>query len=218
MKRIGPCIIIFISIISLVCVQGCSVDKPFVKADMTSISSLQVVRYPTPTMTEDRLWLDIVAAVTLGPLVGGALAESMLQVKKVTDFGEMVMLKFCETATKEIPGWPVMTIEEQVATDDYAFQGKVLVFRVDRLVLDDHHGLISIVTVTMKDSHGNVRQSYGNDLWKKRCIYTSRKSDRRRTISEFKADNGRLLAEEIEFAAEKTVQDFIGHFKKEATH
>ena len=57
--------------------------------------------------------------------------------------------------------------------------------------------------------------SGGNLLWEKSFTYTSRKFNRNSNLDEFEADNGKSLKDEIKFAVEQTVSDFIGHFKAE---
>lgn len=82
------------------------------------------------------------------------------------------------------------------------------IIRVIDLQINYGLGFLSHVVATMKDSEGSV-------LWKKNFLYSSKKFDRKRSIDEYKADDFKLLKEEIEFAAEKTTTDFIEHFKRE---
>ena len=78
----------------------------------------------------------------------------------------------------------------------------------DRPGLSVHsfHGFLSGVTATMETSDGNV-------LWQKSFDYSSTRFDRVRTIDEFKADNAKLLREEMVFATEKTVSELIDHLR-----
>jgi len=68
------------------------------------------------------------------------------------------------------------------------------------------NGFLSKTMVTMKDSQGEV-------LWQKSFTYVSKDFERDKGIDEFEADDGKLLREEIEFAADKTAADFIQHLK-----
>lgn len=200
-------IMIFVLLTSTVFLQGCAMDKPFVKKDMTSISPLlNVVRYETPRMTEETLGRVLTGAILFGG-IGAAVAASMVEAKKPIDFGELIMKKFIERGSKEIPNWPLLTIEEQPVAEEYSFQsGNLLEFKVSELRLHSIQGLITSSTATMKKYDGNV-------LWQKSFRYRSKKYDRGRSIDEFKADNSKLLKEEMDFAAEKTISDFIEHFK-----
>lgn len=68
--------------------------------------------------------------------------------------------------------------------------------------IDTDYGLAILVRAEMGDSKGIVP-------WGKDFAYDSREYKRYRDIEELKADNFKLLREEIEFAAEATVSDFI---------
>ena len=72
------------------------------------------------------------------------------------------------------------------------------------------NGFYSDTIVSMKDSAGNT-------LWKKNFTYISGNFKRSRSVDEFLANHEQLLREEIVFASEKTVSDFIEHFKKGKT-
>ncbi len=59
----------------------------------------------------------------------------------------------------------------------------------------------------MKDSKGEV-------IWEKSFKYSSIEFARvQRSSGDLLANDKKLLGEEIEFAADKTVADFIAHFK-----
>ncbi|MFH1349034.1 MAG: hypothetical protein ABIH58_05375, partial [Patescibacteria group bacterium] len=148
----------------------------------------------------------LVGAILFGGL-GAGVASSMVEAKQPIDIGELVMRKFVDRTPQEIPNWPAMNVEEQPSREEYSTSGTLLEFRVTLFDLNDVNGLTSNIITTMKDSEGNV-------LWKKGFLYYSRKFERKRSIDEFQAENGKLLKEEMEFAADKTVSDFIEHFKK----
>jgi len=100
--------------------------------------------------------------------------------------------------------------EKEPIAGDYSHKsGTILVFKVESLAIhaNQDYGFISMVMVTMKDSENNT-------LWEKGFIYTSKAFGRAKSQDEYKADNFKLLNEEMEFAAEKTVADFIEHFKQ----
>jgi len=67
-------------------------------------------------------------------------------------------------------------------------------------------GFLSITNVKMVDNKGEM-------LWEKEFIYKSQEFGRGRELEEFKAEDGKLLKDEIEFAAEKTASAFIEHLK-----
>ena len=210
MKTITARIMVFVCLGSLV-FQGCAMNKPFVHDDLRVISSLKVVRHQTPEIS------DLGASVFLGFLLLGSpgLAIAAVMEEEATkreppiDFGELVMTKFVERVSREIPHWPTMTVQEQPIGDDYTFKsGTLLEFEVTQLTLHFLQGFMASVNATMKNSEGDV-------LWQKSFWYKSRDFDRQRSIDEFKGDNSKLLNEEMKFAADKTVSDFIEHFKGE---
>ena len=73
---------------------------------------------------------------------------------------------------------------------------------MDKGVIAD--GFLSKTVVTMKDPQGDV-------LWQKSYIYLSKDYDRGMSVDELEANDCDLLKEEMMFAAEKTVQDFVNH-------
>ncbi len=199
---------------SSVFLHGCAATTPFTQKDMSAISPLKVARYETPQineMTFGRMLLGATVGAVLFAGVGAGLGYglAMGSVDKqapIPDLGKLVMDKFVERASKEIPNWPTTTFEEQPIGEDYSYKsGTLLTFRASGL-LDFGAGLLTQVYATMTDSKGNV-------LWKKAFLYKSSDFDRKKSIDEYEADNFKLLKEELEFAADKTVSDFIEHFK-----
>ncbi len=83
--------------------------------------------------------------------------------------------------------------------------GTLLIFKV---ALGIHHeqGFVSGISANMKDSKGNI-------FWQQKFIYMSKNYGRKVSIDKYESDNYRLLREEIDLAAEKTVSIFIEHFK-----
>ncbi|MDP2278569.1 MAG: hypothetical protein Q8K51_10145 [Nitrospirota bacterium] len=218
MKKITVWLMIFVFIVSTSFLHGCATtpSTPFVKKDISTISPLKVVRYETPEIkvyTLGRVLLGATIGAVLfagvGAGFGVVLAGGKLEKETpIPDFGQLVMSKFIERVSKGIPNWPAMIIEEQPIKEEYSYKsGTILEFKVNQLTLEFGVGFSSIAVATMKDLEGNV-------LWEKGFFYSSKKFDRKRSIDEYKADDFKLLKEEIEFAADKTVSDFIEHFKK----
>jgi len=197
--------------------QGCATyrDKAFVKQDMTSLSPLKVVRHETPN-----IWKFSPGGTAGGLLLGGIIGlrvSAELNGKKlrgkidIPDFGQLVMDKFVARAGKEVPNWPAMDIEKEPVNAEYSYKaGNILEFKLDNPCFTFESGgcFYSITTVVLKNINGNV-------LWKRSFGYLSKEYGRQRKLEEFEADNGKLLKEEMDFAAEETVSDFIKHFKGE---
>ena len=207
-------IIITCLIALLVYSQGCTFDKPFTKSDITSITSLKIVRYETPKIKRINpvTPLDLILLSTIvidGGITVAALQDAANTVKgSIPDFGKLVIKKFVERTNKEIPDWPTTMVIEKPLTeddyDDYFMQDTILEFEFSNLVIHYKSGFTSTSKVTM----GNF---YGKKIWKKKFTY---QSDRNISVDKYEADNHKLLIEEMNFAVEKTVSNFIEHLKR----
>jgi hypothetical protein len=217
--------IIILMVISLLFLQSCTTDKTFIKKDVTSLAPLKVVRYDTPgilrsTMAETLFLTTAAVALPGGSALillndGYCKARGETMQTKIPDFGYLVMNKFIERMNMETSKWPVLTFEPKPVGEDYAESCTLIEFKVKRLaygyldfVRGGGNGFLSKTVVTMKDPNGEI-------LWQKSFTYLSKDFKRDKNIDEFEAEDGRLLKEEMEFAAEKTVSDFIAHLNGE---
>jgi hypothetical protein len=234
MKKLNPCMLVIVLLSSLLFLQGCaSSNTPFAGQNLLSLEPVKVCRYETPgimksTGTETAL----LALVTLAVPGGSALlvvgdeytkARGSDTQTRIPDFGSLVMNGFLERIRKDRTDWPVLTALKDPLTEDFSENCTVIEFKVNRVAygsldltrggivlergLDKgvvSNGFLSKTTVTMKDRQGEV-------LWQKSFVYISENFDRNMSVEELEADNFSLLKEEIAFAAEKTVDDFITH-------
>ena len=213
-KKKSSLVILIISLPFLL--LGCVTDRPITKKDLTTIPTLKVVRYQTP----------MIKLITLGRAITGGLLTftfgpiaAMLYEKDVTsgenktqiqipDLGYLIMSKFVERAGKEIPNWPTVTVMNNPISTDFAETSSLLIFHVkNNFRFHYDAGLMSDIVATMKDSNGKV-------LWSKDFSYVSYNYKRDKSLKNLEADNYKLFKEEIVFASEKTVEDFIGNFKE----
>lgn len=225
MRKITTWMIVFISAASLPFFQGCTTDKPFIKKDVTSLSPLKVVRYETPAILRSTMAETLFLTTAAVALPGGSAlillndgyckARGETMQTKIPDFGYLVMNKFVEKMNQETSKWPVLAVRSEPVGEDYAESCTLIEFKVKRLaygyldfVRGGGNGFLSKTVVTMKDPNGDI-------LWQKSFTYLSKDFDRAKDIEEFEADDAKLLKEEIEFAAEKTVSDFIAHLNGE---
>jgi len=210
---------------SLLFLQGCTADKHFVKKDGVLTSNLKVVRYETPGILRSTMAETFLLTAATVALPGGSLLFVLsdeyaktrgekMQVK-IPDFGYLVMDKFTRRLNNEIPNWPTLTIVDRPLKEDFAEPCTSIEIRVKRLaygyldfIRGGGNGFLSKTVITMKDPEGDV-------LWQKTFTYLSKDFNRDRDIDELEADDGRLLREELEFAAEKTASEFIKHLKGE---
>jgi len=234
MKQLIPWPLLVVLTVSLLILQGCaSSSTQFTKKDMSSSEPIKVCRYETPgIMKSTGTETAFLALVTLAAPGGSALlvvgdeyakARGADTQTRIPDFGSLVMNKFLERIKNERPDWPALTVIQDPLKEDFSEKCTVIEFKVNRVAygsvdltrggialergLDKgvvSSGFLSKATVTMKDSEGEI-------LWQKSYVYLSENFDRNMSLDELEADNFNLLREEIEFAAEKTSDDFIEH-------
>ena len=222
MKRMVLHPVIFSLMVSFIFLQGCAADKQYVKNDAALLTPLKCVRYETPgiirsTMAETFFLTSAAVALPGGSaliLLSDEYAKSRGEAMqmKIPDFGNLVMSRFVEKMAQDA-AWPSLTAEAAPLKEEPAESCTLIEFKVKRLaygyldiVRGGGNGFLSKTMVTMKDSQGEV-------LWQKSFTYVSKDFERDKGIDEFEADDGKLLREEIEFAADKTAADFIQHLK-----
>jgi hypothetical protein len=218
MKRENKLFAAFL-ILMLLVVQGCATaEKRLAVDDFRKIDSLKVVRHKSPQLLKETIGSKTIAITgimfgAIGGGIGGGLSyakeandgKDLMQRFNLPDFGEIVMQKFADNVSKEIPGWPAMTIEGvPVEGDVIDNQHNLIVLGVNLIKVADGPGLSTVTTIHMKDSNNNM-------LWQKRFSYKSKDFSRCTRLDELEADNGKLLHEELNFAADKTIAEFVNH-------
>lgn len=218
MKREDNLFAAFLILILLV-VQGCATaDKHLAVEDFRKIGSLKVVRYKSPQLIKETIGSQAVAITgimfgAIGGGLGGGLSYAMeanngkdlMQRFNLPDFGEIIMKKFADDVFKGIPGWPAMTVEDApIEGDMIDKQHNLIVLNVSLMKVANGEGLLTVTTIHMKDSNNNI-------LWQKRFSYKSKDFNRCTKLDELEADNGKLLHEELNFAADKTIAEFVNH-------
>jgi hypothetical protein len=207
--------LIFLLFFSLILFQGCASvpEKRFTGKDMSSLSPVKVITYKTAEIRRVTAGRTLAGALTLG-LGSNAIAESggraMREKYALPDLGELIMKKFTEKIQEEVPGWPQMNIEEKPVERGYTSPGPLLVLQTFFIQVADAgycHGFCAFTDIAMQDSKNNV-------VWLKRFSYRSKNFGREpKSFSDYEKENGKLLKEEMNFAAETTVSRFIEHFK-----
>ncbi len=220
--------------------QGCasSSTQALLNHDRAALGPIKMVRYETPGILKSSgTEAGVMALATLAVPGGSALfvvgdvygkARGSATQELIPDFGSLVMDKFLDSVNQTAPGWPELsavreplkeeltekttTIELDVkrlayGSIDLTRGGIILDRGMDKGVVAD--GFMSKTVVTMKDPQGDV-------LWQKSYIYLSKDYDRGMSLDELEANDCSLLKEEMMFAAEKTVQDFVNHLNGNA--
>jgi hypothetical protein len=222
----------------LLLLYGCSpkYNQALVNRDLASLGPIKVVRYETPGIVKaSGTETGFLALATLAVPGGSALlfvgdaygkARGSGTQSVIPDFGSVVMEKFMEGVSQAVPSCPELTAVTEPLKEEFNGPSTVIEFDVKRLaygsvdltrggiifergldrgVIAD--GFLSKTVVTMRDPKGEV-------LWQKGYVYLSKDHDRGMSLEELEADNFCLLKEEMVFAAEQTVQDFIGHLNR----
>jgi hypothetical protein len=208
------CLFIFISLL-----QGCGLpNQPYVKKDNPEIPPIKVVRYDTPsfrTYKSGNMIGAIVAPGILFGVIGAGIGYAIHRSSSEEpadptrpDFGKLVMDTFIERAKIEILSWPNMTVQEKTIKEPLIDKTcYVLEMQVEDIKVEIDSSVLMINTIiTMKDRENNI-------VWQKGYNYDSVYFQRVNTVEALKADNYKLLKDEYAFAADKTVSDFIMHFK-----
>lgn len=212
--KILPCVLLVFTFI-----LGCSLpNEPYLKKDASAITPLKAVSYLSPDIRRYSLGegLAVAAAgsVFVSP-IGGLLVFSIYHDAKkipddqgIPDYGKLVMSKFVERAKNEIPDWPVMNVEDKPIWEPLKDNANyILEFKADTLEINENKGLRFTTIVKLKDKEDNV-------IWEKGYKYTSEQFNRTTNYEQLKVADYKLLKEEMIFAAEATVTDFIEHFKQ----
>lgn len=208
----------FSLILLLFLLQACAGRIPLVKDNLKPISTANVVRHETPTIGFRTLG----SAICLG--LGGCLtvfAGAHMEASRgkeaqekggLPDFGELVMLKFAERVPKEIPGWPEMKIENRPVPKDYQYKDAAfLEFTIQELTIITMTGLVATTNVTMFNKNGKI-------IWRdnfKFFSFSHHKVHKGKNREYWEADNYKILKEEMVFAADYTVSEFIKVVKTE---
>jgi len=231
-----------IIVLALFLNQGCASksNQAFLNNNRAALGPIKMVRYETPGILKSSgTETGVIALATLAVPGGSALfvvgdaygkSRGAATQSLIPDFGSMVMDRFLESVNQTEPGWPELsavreplkekmndnvkttTIELDVkrlayGSIDLTRGGIILDRGMDKGIFCD--GFMSKTVVTMKDPQGEV-------LWQKSYIYLSEDYDRGMSVEELEANDLSLLKEEMMFAAEKTVQDFVSHLNGNA--
>jgi hypothetical protein len=199
-------LILSVSVISL---QGCVTDKPFVKEVSTSDLSAKVVRYQTPKITKTLGTAGTLAMLAVAGSTGVGVSQAIASKRfrdRMPDYGELLMKRFVERAEKEISDFPIMSIENNPLDDDFFFvDGFLIIFKVYNLLVDGSN-LFCDSKIKMQNNNKVLGQKY--------FLYNSKNFGRKLNLEEIKVGNDESLRDEMEFAVETTVSSFIKHFKE----
>jgi len=222
MRKVTPWMLSFIVLFYFFLLQGCASNKPLVNKDFTSLAPLTVVCHygdkgPIHIVSTGGTVISLLSPIAgIGTMVYEHSLEKKMKSALETSFEELVVGKFVDRASKEIPNWPVMTIKKAPIMNSYK-EYRYYIYNLHKFIAGNtmlftfisefKTGLVSS-NLEMK-SKAIIRDSGGNLLWMKVFVYNSKKFGRKWSFKEYKADNFKLLKEEMEFAADTIVSNFI---------
>ncbi|MBI5745739.1 MAG: hypothetical protein HZA13_01905 [Nitrospirae bacterium] len=182
---------------------------------MQKIATLKIARFNSPLLLKETTGSKVagVTGVLFGAIgggIGGGIQYKMeegngreLQERfKLPDYGELVMNNFLKRAPIEVSNWPQMIPENSPVKDDSNISGHRLLIKVDMIKVKDGAGFLAETTASLQDAEKNI-------LWQKKFRYESKNHSRVSDLGKLEEENGGLLREEYEFAAEKTTSNLI---------
>jgi len=196
---------------------GCAAtDKQLSRADLVPITTMTVAQVKSPPLLMETTGSKI-AGVTgmmfgaIGGGIGGGIQASMMESNgrelqekcNLPNYGDRVFKQFVDRIPKEVTGWPQIAIKDTPLSEDAAVSKEyALIVKLNQLKVSDGSGLSAWTTAKLRSPKGAV-------LWEKTIKYESKKSNRQCDIEILKADHGKLLREEYEFAILSTVSLLI---------
>jgi hypothetical protein len=181
------------------------------RRDLESIGAIKVVRYKTPDIRVQTVirtilrstFIDISVPIVLGSAIEKKTGNNATKGTVLPDYGELLERDFMLLAPKEINGWPMMVEENNPVDRGYEYKGGALiVFEIDQIYLTFLAGLRVEGYITMRNPNGSKMFDW-------RFTYTSKHFGLRKSVAKYKADNYKLLIEEIPLAAEHTARELI---------
>lgn len=235
MQKGYPWLLPIVIVAALFLNQGCASrsNQALLKNDLATLGPIKMVRYETPGILKSSgAETGVMALATLAVPGGSALfvvgdvyskARGAATQSLIPDFGSLVMDKFAECVHQTEHGWPELSVVREPLMEELNERTTTIELDVKRLaygsidltrggiILDRGmdkgvvvDGFLSKTMVTLKNPLGEI-------LWQKSYVYLSKDYDRGMSLDELEANDYSLLKEEMTFAAEKTVLDFINH-------
>ncbi len=201
--------------------QGCAANKPLTVKNMQAVPSIKVVRTGPPGYLKETAGSQAAAFTgimfgAIGGAIGGGISASM-QAKNgkqlaekycLPDVNKMITERFVERVRTDLPDWPKLDVVETPVAKDYKpGPGYVLMIKGGGVNVNSMtYGFIMGATATMTGPGEEV-------VWEKGYLYKSSDFSRSRSIESLESDNCKLLKEELDFAVDKIVSEFIRHLK-----
>jgi hypothetical protein len=190
-------------LISVLMLSGCF-TQALIRQDFESIKPpISVAWQKTPNLRTPT-----VAGLVLGPMGVYLDTKSADRMKKeivVPDMGFEVASRFI-SIWREKGAAPEMVLLQSPIENDHKFPGASIVFEFleqPSPVIGADGYFMALCRITMKDNSGKT-------IHKNQVMFNGFGLDRKRhSLDEFKADNGKLLVEEMKFASQYIADVFV---------
>lgn len=229
MKKKNRIVVLASCLIFLVSFQmGC--ERRYVRLDVKDLSSLKPQRLTHSTHPHIRghhsglraagtvlVFVALIPGIVVGQIASHKDRDLSRDIASagIPDIGKLLVSKFADRASRELPNWPVPLVEEQSQWDWRRYveefiadgSGSLIVFFAEKKTLSTGDGFIAYFKAVMWSHEGDI-------IWLKGFEYSSEDYERKRSLEEYRADNFMLLKEEIDFAVDRAVSEFIASILK----
>jgi hypothetical protein len=200
-------VLLMICCVLLISCASNKVSDRLAKKDLDNIKELTVVRYETPAFEYKTLTGGFL--ITFQSEIDGHYTKDATKGTLIPDFGELLMKKFVEHVSKDIPSWPKMSVVEKPVDKYYSNKnGSTLILKTERVWLTAYGGLTILGNVFLVNSSQNI--VFDRQFWYRSSDFNLKKGDR----DDYVANNCKLLKEEMPIAAELTAKDLIIKYLK----
>ncbi len=121
------------------------------------------------------------------------------------DFTEVLQKKLHERLSAEIPNPAKLVLDQTLVDAEFRKTSDGLLTIGSIVHLKDGAGVRSVARIELIDATNHV-------LWRKDYIYISKDRNRTTDLAALYADDGKALKEEIAYAAQQTVENFLYDF------
>lgn len=157
------------------------------------------------------------ASFWVGAQLGTPLAFGRIRAAQYSlpDIGELALDRFLERVAADTQAWPPLVRTRSAFCGTLQEHRLALELRFDGLKLSDYDGLSCDPTARLIDGWMLSGLLKGSEtLWVHTFKYDSRSARRRKTLAEYKADDFRLLKDEMSLVADSAVAVFLADLRR----
>jgi len=194
-----------------------------VRKALSSYSSMKVVRHKTPGFAKVTVADFVIgSAAGAGVGIGGSsgyrmvktlpAGEKLVEKYDLPDYGELLLRKFVKRASSELPGWPKMIAGSSPVEESYTDTGPFIELHLHEPIFKTF-GILSSAGLETRVVV-KINRADGSTIFQGTAHYMSKYYGRDRKWKEFEAHNGKVMREEIDFAADAVAKQIVELFKE----